>query len=159
MPASRTQSAQLAELVPCGRSVELRLLTDEGVEHVIVPLPQAAAAALPHVWALCAGSGGCARRDGGRCPLQHDGAMSGLLLRTVAALGGRADCVVVRSGDDPAFRLRVVAAGGEVQELDLGVLDAVGLLAGGHLPLELERVAAGAWEAALRGLLEGRETS
>lgn len=153
MSASRTEPAQLAELVPCGRSVELRLLTADGVEHVIVPLPQAAAAVLPHVWALCASSGGCAR-EGGRCPLQHDGAASGLLLRAVAALGGRADCVVVRSGDDPAFRLRVVAGDGAVQELDLGVLDAVGLLADGHLPLEVERVEERGWEAALRGLLE-----
>lgn len=153
MSASRTEAAQLAELVPCGRSVELRLLTADGVEHVIVPLPQAAAAALPHVWALCAGSGGCARA-GRQCPLQHDGAASGLLLRTVEALGGRADCVVVRSGDDPAFRLRVVAGDGAVRELDLGVLDAVGLLAGGHLPLEVERVEERGWESALRGLLE-----
>lgn len=153
MPASRTVAA-LAEMVPCGRSVELRLLTVDGVEHVIVPLPQAAAAALPHVWALCADRGGCARA-GGTCPLQHDGATSGLLLRTVAALGGRADSLVIRSGDDPAFRLRIVAGDGAAQELDLGVLDAVGLLAGGHLPVEVERVEDRGWEAALRGLLEG----
>ena len=61
---------------------------------------------------------------------------------------------MVRSGDDPAFRLRVVAGDGAVQELDLGVLDAVGLLADGHLPLEVERVEERGWEAALRGLLE-----
>lgn len=153
MAAGRTVAA-LAEMVPCGRSVELRLLTVDGVEHVIVPLPQAAAAALPHVWALCADRGGCAGL-GGTCPLQHDGAASGLLLRTVAALGGRADCLVVRSGDDPAFRLRIVGGDSTVRELDLGVLDAIGLLAGGHLPLEVERVEDGGWEAALRGLLDG----
>lgn len=153
MSASRTEAA-LAEMVPCGRSVELRLLTAEGVEHVIVPLPQAAAAALPHVWALCADRGGCTRA-GGACPLQHDGAASGLLLRTVDALGARADCVVVRSGDEPAFRLRIVAVDGDVTELDLGVLDAIGLLADGHLPLQVERVEDRGWEAALRGLLDG----
>lgn len=130
--------AHLAELRRTGRTLHLRLLTADGAEHVQVPVPQATAAALGHLWAAPATG-------------------ADLLLAAVGAAGGRVGALVVRGGDDPGFRLQVQARGGPAREVELDVLDAAVLLRSGRVPLALERVeAAIGWDSALRTLLEDR---
>jgi hypothetical protein len=106
----------------------MTLLTPEGVVAVEVALSAPTSHALAHVHALHGHAHGC------------DSAQDvhvGLLLRAIGALGGRAQCIVIRAGRHPAFWL-CLRRGAAVYRLDLGILDAICLLACQRVPVEVE---------------------
>lgn len=143
-PWPGTRRAEVATLVGTPRGVELRLLVDGRVLDVDVPLEPATARALPHVYALHGHAPGCPC-----CPDVH----IELLLRAVSRIGGQADSIVVRGGEHPAFWLRLAGPRG-MAEVELGVLDAVSLLASRRLPVQVEDGGDRDWDDALRALTD-----
>lgn len=75
-----------------------------------------------------------------------------LLRRALRAAGAWPLCLLVRPGPEPAFWLRIVAAGDPV-ELDLGVVDAVAMLLAGDLPIVLTDTDHDPWQQAIDQLL------
>lgn len=149
MTPTSTLPATVRELASHGPTVRLELAVEGGGPVVLtLVLPGGAGRALPHIHALHGHVDGCA----GRSDVHID-----LLLRCCRVLGGDARRVIVRATGEPAFWLEVEGGDGDVRHLDVGVLDAVVLLASRRLPVGVEVRRApveGDWDVALRRLLD-----
>lgn len=135
----------------------LELLRSDGTLHVLldarghtlqvdIDLTPRTQSALPFVFALLGHE-----HD---CPGGSDLTV-GVLLRTVAALGGETASLLVKPGASPAFWLRLLAPDGP-RELDLDVLDALALMLSRRLPIQVTADPARDWDAALTRLLDDR---
>lgn len=150
------QPVTVLELASQGGHLRLQLaVRGGGLVVIAVPVGEVAGYLLPHVHALHGHAQGCR----GRTDVHVD-----LLLRCCRLLGSGSQRLVVRDGEAPAFWLEVETASGDRAHLDLGVLDAVVLLASRRVPVALEAPAAGCpapsgvkagdWDAALQALLQ-----
>jgi hypothetical protein len=112
----------------------LHVLLDAGGSalQVDVDLTPRSQSALPFVFALPGHEHGCP--GGGDLTV-------GVLLRTVAALGGETASLLVRPGP---------------RELDLDVLDALALMLSRRLPIHVTADPSRDWDAALSRLLDDR---
>ncbi|MGH8930283.1 MAG: hypothetical protein ACRDZO_06525 [Egibacteraceae bacterium] len=132
----RTVSAIVAELGARPGVVQMKFLTPEGVVAVELAVSGPESHALAHIHALMSHSPGCRASPD---------VYVGLLLRTIGVLDGRPECVVVRGRCRPTFLLRL-RRDAQVWEVDLGILDAVCLLACQRVPVEVEM--SSTWELA-----------
>jgi hypothetical protein len=141
--------ATVIELSSEGGCVQVGLRVDDGVEEgeevsLSIAVADAAGRALPHIHALHGHSTGCR----GRIDVHVD-----LLLRCCAALGSTGPTLVVRRGETPAFWLQLPSADGAAAHVDVGVLDALVLLASRRVPVVVESLPTDIdWDAALRSL-------
>ncbi len=122
-------SADLTQLAAGHGQIRLELdLRSTDPMVVQFPVPEQVAKALPHLHALHGHIGGCSS-----APDVH----VDLLIRCCHSLGGSPQMVIVRPGPSVGFWLRIVGEGG-VTDVDLGLLDAVALLASRRLPIAVE---------------------
>lgn len=136
--------ADLTQLAAGHGKVRLELhVRDQDAVVMHVDVPPAVARALPHIHALHGHVDSCAAAP----DVSVD-----LLIRCCHLLGGSPQMVIVRPGPTVGFWLRV-AADGQVTDIDLGLLDAVVLLASRRLPIAVELPETD-WDRALRRLVD-----
>lgn len=138
--------ARLLELLRSGDVLHVVLDAGGRTRQVDVDLTPRTQSALPFVFALLG-------HDHGR-PGAGDLTV-GVLLRSIAVLGGETAGLVVRASPQPAFWLRMLTADGP-RELHLDVLDAFTLLLSRKLPIHVVDDPAQDWDAALTRLLDER---
>lgn len=141
-----TVPAEVLQLARVGAT--LRLVLQVGADQLLIEvgLNPRTQAALPLVVGLFGHDLGC--------PGSPDIGV-GLLLRTAAAAGATPVGVVVRPGAAPQFWLRLHTVDGQ-RDVDLDVLDSVGLLVSGRLPVAVAGPGPVTdWDAEMTRLLGG----